>query len=228
MKKGPSLDEGRMDIDEALAEAYPTISTEERRVQMGAIAAKDGVETLANPELERKVEAARQELAKKYGEYGAKPEDFNLVTTFERYGRTVHFVTYTAPNGLDLGNPEKDYDKERSYNSVMSDENRQAHVVVIDGKECDTREGLTKDVYTAFIEAERKAGRELPDSVANKITIDRIKYHTGTLVTGGRAEAFVAQIANVNNDGSVHSHLINRGDGNRCVRFRPTVKLQLD
>lgn len=197
------------------------------REGLDAVAVKNGVETSDTPELEQKVEAARQELAKKYGEYGAKPEDFNLIT-YEKDGKTVHEVVYTAPNGLDLGDPKKNYDEKRSYNSVMSDNNKQAHQVEIDGVAYDARTGMTLVAYKAFVEAKKQAGEELPDSEKNKVTIEGSDYYTSTWLTGERPHAGDARVARVRDSGSVNSRSMRRGDDDRrSVLFRPAVELQL-
>ncbi len=198
---------------------------EAKLAELATISTKYGVETPDSPELERKVETVRQELAKKYEQYGVRPREFNLVT-FERDGKPVHVVMYTSHEGIDLGDPKRSQDPERSYNSVMS--NDQAHSVEIDGIKYDTRAGMKLDAYEAFVEAYKKPGHELPDGLENRRKGSAI--YSWTQLTGeGQLDDGQLRMATAadNDDGSV-SVLINKTDPGLCfqgVWFRPAVEL---
>jgi hypothetical protein len=123
-------------------------------------------ETELTPELQTKLEVVRQALATKYEKYGAKPEDFNLVT-FEREGKPIQLVMLTTLNGLDLNENRREvYDPARAWDSIMEDTevNNAVHTLEIDGVQYDDRVGMTLDAYKAFVDAQRVAGHTLPDS----------------------------------------------------------------
>jgi len=214
-----------VDVKRTPAEAKRS-QAEAELAELATISTKYGVETSDSPELERKVEAARRELAKKYEQYGAKPEDFNLVT-YEKDGKTVYNIAYTATYGLDLGDPEEEWDSKRSYRSIMSD--NYAHLVAIDGVAYDTRAGMTLDVYRAFVEAKIQANEKLPDNDDEYDTaVDEHDQYTVTLLTGEKSVGlFAARIAFVDVDDSVFSKKVSRGDDEEGIRFRPAVELQV-
>ncbi len=202
-----------------------------KRAELDGIAEEYRIETTTTPEMEQKIKAARTELAKKYEQYGAKLEDFRLVS-FEREGKPVHVVMYAAPSGIDLGDSKNDHDERRSYDAIMSD--RQAHTIEIDGKEYDTRTGMTIAAYKAFIEdytafilgmKEEDASvlsGELPDTTKSR----REDLRTYTLITGEENpnSALVAYMGG----GSIRWYNVARsGDETLLIRFRPAVELQL-
>lgn len=141
--------------------------------------------------------------------------------TFELIADTV---MCTDPNGIDLGNPNHDYDSARSWNSVMADESDERFIVTIDGVDHDSRTGMTFEAYEAMIAAKKAAGEELPDSKANRLDNG---WYTWTLMTGEKAGAGVAPFARVFGVGSVDRVWRYCDNGDRGLRVRPAVKLSV-
>lgn len=184
-------------------------------------------ESLLSPEaeLERKVEAAKKALFERYEKYGAKPEDFSLVS-YEREDpetgakSTVNVVMHAALSGLDLGNPAKTNDVKRSYNSLMdpSKGNEKAHTIEIDGVEQDTRT-LDYPTYKAWINSLiDQASTLLPDS-------SQLEVWTFTHLPGEQADAASAYVGYVGG-GQPDRGWVDRGDGDRVIRFRPAVVIE--
>ena len=132
------------------------------------------------------------------------------------------WVMQTDGNGTDIVNPNKDYDKARSWDSVMSRKNDTTFTIEVNGQKYDTRLDMTEEAYRAFIEAKKQAGEELPDSQANKLDNG---WYTWTLITGEQADGVYAPIARVNDDGSLNRNWTNRDNDNRNLRVRPAVKI---
>lgn len=156
-------------------------------------------------------------------QYKVSPEDFDLFSYTDDKGNTVNTVAYTAPNGIDLGSPDKDYDKDRSWSKIMVDnqKNNARHILTIDGKDYDDRDGMTYALYDALVAKATADGTELPDSQANKLDNG---WYTWTLMTGEPLTAGgFARFAGVDDDGSVCRYIAGTGDDARCIRFRPAV-----
>ena len=144
-------------------------------------------------------------------------------STFELIGDTVVCVD---PNGIDLGDPTKDYDKNRSWGTVMENPNDECFKLAVGGQQYDARTGMTTEVYTAMVEKAKASGRELPDSKANQLDNG---WYTWTLLTGDPLTADgVAPCAWVDVDGSVVRDGADLDDVYRDIRFRPAVKVATD
>lgn len=194
--------------------------------------------------LERLVESARSELALKYEKYGAKPEDFRLVTYYdEERGDTVYVVVFGAPNGLDLGDSTQPNDRERSWDTITKSRielqpELPRHVIEIGktselrGSPYDDRTGMTLKAYEAFIEAEKAAGRNLPDSDDCQVPSFGLEDRSRTLLTGedyresSRRGTPTVPIAEVRN-GEVFTSTVDRYVGSSVLRFRPAVELDI-
>jgi hypothetical protein len=169
------------------------------------------METLLEPE-RLLVEAIREALTSRYVQYGAKLTDFNLVM-YERDGQTVYVVMYTAPEGLDLGNPEEDRDPSRSWAKIM--DAKDGHTIEAGGSPlCDL--GMTLPTYTAFVDCILRTvpGSKLPDK------------ETNTWLTGEKPSKFgCAPCAWLGDDNTVKHYEISDGLDRIHYRFRPTVEL---
>lgn len=168
----------------------------------------------SNAELGSSLELQAQDvidaLAQKYEKCGATVEDFELV------GDTV---MYTAVSGLELGDPREARDEKRSWDSIMADPEDERFVMEINGRKVDTRQGMTRELYEAFVKAKKDAGAELPDSQAN--TLDN---GVQTFLTGEEASTSFAPSARVRG-GSVDVRWVLCGSDFRGFRFRPSVGL---
>ncbi len=174
-------------------------------------------ETLSS--LERWATSVRAALVDQYERYGAHPEDFEVVSYTNDKGTTVHAVTHTAPNGLDLGDSKKDYDPARSYQKAIVERQRE-HQVTIDGQLHSTL-GMNFALYEALVAKARQDDRELPDSAANQLSNG---WNTWTLMPAEPlADGVRPRIARVVDDGSVRRGWARPDDDVRGLRFRPAV-----
>lgn len=171
------------------------------------------------PTFESRVATAKQALAERYG----KPEeDFELISFQNKAGETEHQVMYTALSGIDLGDPEKEYDEKRSYNSLMADD---SHVIEIEGKQADTRT-LTEASYRVFIkEAQEKGVSPLPDSKDLQLKANEGVW-TATWLPGEDADGSYARYGHVYG-GQADVRWFPRDRDDRVMRFRPAVKIIL-
>ncbi len=179
------------------------------REQIGIGANPEAAETEST--FETKVTATIAAMAE---HYKAKPEEFSLINFEREDGTKVNTVMYTAPQGLDLGEPTQTRDPKRSYNAVINDN---SHILEIDGQKVDTRTGSTEEAYRAFIRQEiANQTNPLPDSQG-------LTPWTLTLLTGERAASDVARFGGV---GGAEARVswTDRDDG-RDVRFRPAVEI---
>ena len=163
-------------------------------------------------------------LAEKYERYGVKSEDF-IAVTYEKDGVTYETVVYAGANGIDLGDPEKDFDPDRSWRSVKSTdaENTARHTVTIGGTDYDARKGMTYELYKPLVAANRKVDCSLPDSqmIENN---SRNKWYRWTMMTGeGLGPGGLAPFAGVDVGGSVRRDWTDVDYVNLNLRFRPAV-----
>ncbi len=180
------------------------------REQIGIGANPEAAETEST--FETKVTATIAAMAERYK---AKPEDFSLISFEREDGTKVNTVMYTAPQGLDLGEPTQTRDQKRSYNAVMNDN---SHILEIDGQKVDTRTGSTAEAYKAFINQEiANQTSPLPDS-------QDLAPWTLTLLTGERAGSDRARYGDVDGDES-RVDWFGRDNGRQVVRFRPAVEI---
>lgn len=155
--------------------------------------------------------------------YNAPAEDFGLVRYETEDGATKHYVMHTGLSGIDLGDPNKNFDPKRSYNSLMADD---SHIIAIDGFMRDTRK-LTEAGYKAFIDQEIGKGTQpLPDSVDLQ-NVEGEGVWTVTLLPGEATGDADARYGDVD-DGQSYSRWFLRGDASHGVRFRPAVEILAD
>lgn len=171
------------------------------------------VETLGS--VEQWAVSVRTALAERYD---APPEAFELVSYTDDNGRPIHAVTHTGPNGIDLGDPKKDYDPARSYRKITK--HRNEHQVTIDGRAHSTL-AMNYPLYEAMVAKAKQEERELPDSAANRLPND---WYTWTLMPAEPLAGGVApRIAWVRDGGSVRRDWTDRDRDYRVLRFRPAV-----
>ena len=157
--------------------------------------------------------------------FGVDAKDFSVLETEDG----IKAVAYTAGNGIDLGDPTKTVDKKRSWNSIFDKKNAQNFMVEVDGKQVDTRTGMTSDVYDAMVDGAKARGDEfLPDSPQLSESDENDQPWTITLMTGEpeRADEFRAPYRDVTEDGHVNGSWVNRDGDIGDVRFRPAVVIE--
>lgn len=181
---------------------------------------KFGVLSRLSPE--QKVRAA-QAAAAMAEQFGVDEKDFAVVATGTEEGESKFAVIFAAGNGIDLGDSAEDFDPKRSWDSITGKKNYQDFVVVVDGKEVDTRKGMTETVYNALIDRASQTGEPLPDSPQLADATDQ--PWTATWLTGEKADESSAPFASVARGGTVRRSLYRRVNVFRALRFRPAVEL---
>ncbi len=172
------------------------------------------------PTFESRVATAKQALAERYSK---SEEDFELISWQNEDGETEHSVVYAALSGIDLGDPEKDYDEKRSFDSLMADD---THFIEINGERVDTRT-LTEAGYRAFIKAAQEKGiSPLPDSEALRDEENEGVW-TATWLPGEEADGSDARCGDVN-VGRARVIWVYRDGGGRAMRLRPAVMIKKD
>lgn len=182
---------------------------------------QEGVWALLSPE---RHETARKTMTAMAEKFNIDQADLALLKTEEEDGSSKFVVAYTAPNGIDLGDPEQVYDKKRSWNSVMDNKNAKNFMIKVAGKQVDTRVGMTRAAYDAFIDnAKANNVDPLPDS--DPLSEQNDQPWTWTLLTGERARAdgFVP-VADVRG-GQVYQVWDRPDYDGRSVRVRPAVEI---
>lgn len=172
-----------------------------------------------------KARKAQEALANKYEHLGAKPEDFIPVFTKsdledvdgkpvrDKKGNIIQVdhttVAYAGTKRLDHGNPDKNYDQARSWNAVMSNDEKNVakHTIDIDGQQIDTRKSTTLAV--------------LKQVAASNPEISEWAWRTGEPELADRDDAPLASLG----DGRVGGRQGYRdGDGGR-IGLRPAVEI---
>jgi len=156
-------------------------------------------------------------------QFGVSAEDFSVLRVSGENGDEQLVVAHTAGNGIDLGDPKKDYDPTRSWNSIFDKKNAKNFMIKIDGQTLDTRSGMTEATYRAFIAVAEARGEMLPDS--RPLSKQNGEVWTATWLTGEDADRGDAVIARVVG-GQVYVYWRHRGRGRRALRVRPAVVLQ--
>lgn len=192
-----------------IADARAALDTHER--QLGGSVLHIGEE--ASQDLEQFAAPFMTAIAEKFP--GAT---FELIT--DDSGNA--WVMQTDGNGTDIGNPNKDYDKARSWDSVMNQRNDTTFTIEVNGQKYDTRLDMTEEAFRALIEAKKHAGEELPDSQAKKLDNG---WYTWTFLTGEQASDVDAPIAGVHGGGSLYPRWSDRDNDRRDLRVRPAVKI---
>lgn len=125
------------------------------------------------------------------------------------------FVMLITGNGLYKG----------SYDNIMNNKkaNKEAYMVEVDGKQIDTREAMTWDLYQAFINQAKADGvNPLPDSAA--LSKENGQPWTKTWLTGEPAGGLYADYGDVREGGAERSWDFRRGDWG-VVRVRPAAEV---
>ena len=172
-----------------------------------------------------KARKAQEALANKYEHLGAKPEDFIPVFTKsdledvdgkpvrDKKGNIIQVdhttVAYAGTKRLDLGNPVKNYDPARSWNTVMSNDEKNVamHTIDIDGQQIDTRKSTTLAV--------------LKQVAASNPEIYEWAWRTGEPELAGRGSAPIASLG----DGRVYDFQVGRGSDGDVIGLRPAVEI---
>ncbi len=174
-------------------------------------------ETVLTCEQQEKATKLATAMAEKYG---VDAKDFSVVTVEAKNGEKTRTLLYTGKNGVDLGDPSQDFDTKRSWSSIFDEKNTQNFMVEVDGKQVDTRMGMTSGAYNAMIADAKARGIDpLPDS---EKTGDIWTY---TWLTGEQAGYVDAPVADVDG-GQVNEIRGLRGRDYRDVRFRPAVVIE--
>jgi hypothetical protein len=113
-------------------------------------------------------------------EYGVTEDSLRVVMT-KKDGKRTFTLLHTG-NGVDIGDPQKNYDRARGYDAVMSRKNDDLFRVTVNGTTYDARQGMTDAVYTAKIEDARMRRVNLPDS--KQLSQETDDDWTSTMLTG--------------------------------------------
>ncbi|HVC36291.1 MAG TPA: hypothetical protein VNE40_02495 [Candidatus Dormibacteraeota bacterium] len=127
-----------------------------------------------SPEQKTKAAELSNAIYKQFEQYGVIKGDLRVVMT-EVDGQPKFTLIHTG-FGIDIGDPKKDNDPARSYESVMSKKNDALFQIEVNGVKYDTRSGMTNAVYVAKIEEARSRRMILPDS-------KKLSQETGDLPT---------------------------------------------
>lgn len=208
---------------EHLRDTYPQ--------QLGPVAVNGAqAETASGQNETLSLTAEQQEKATKLSaamaeKFDVRAEDFSVLRTTAEDGSEQLIVAYTAGNGIDLGNPKKDYDEKRSWNSIFDKKNDKNFMVTVGRKKYDTRTGMTEAAYDAFIaDAKARGVDPLPDSP--QLADQNGEVWTDTWQTGEDADRGVAPFGYVRKGGRVGRDRRPRGDVGRVHRFRPAVVIE--
>lgn len=150
------------------------------------------------------------------------PESFSVLVHEDEDGVEQFTVAYSEEAGLELG----------SWDTVMGKKLRtrnkttQKFTVEVDGRQYDTRKGMTLPVWQAMVEEARADGRVLPDS-QEQAALNGEKV-TWTLRTGeaDKANSFNAPFVSLNGLGETNADMAQTDDGRPYIRFRPAVRLR--
>ncbi len=173
-----------------------------------------------SPEQRREATEVRTAMAtSRLKELSVTAESLRVVAT-EVDG--VKEFTVTDTGGRDIGNPKKEYDKDRSYYSVISSQNDGLFQFKVGDKIYDARAGATNQVYDARVADARERGVTLPDSL--QLAEETNDIHTWTMQTGEDLTLDRVRIRQVR-EGEVYSGVANPDDGIRDLLVCPAVKL---
>lgn len=164
-------------------------------------------------------EVARQSRAAMAEKFGLPETDFSLVRVSQIDKPDKFVIVHSAPIGIDFGDPEKADDEERSYNKIIDGARAPEFIIEVNGQMLDTRTGMTRPMYEAFIQdAVSKGIDPLPDSQM----LDGLRVRT--LLTGEEAHPVTTGAVFVD-EGQVGWHSIYRTHALRALRVRPAVEV---
>ena len=136
---------------------------------------------LMTPEQRQTAGEVREAMADRFKKYGVTAKDLRVVMTEAEKGERIFTLVHTG-SGIDIGDPTNNYDPARSYPCVMSKKNDPLFIVTIDGKQYDTRKGMTSAVYDALYQDAIGRNATLPDS--EQMSEDTKYKRTHTILTG--------------------------------------------
>jgi hypothetical protein len=131
---------GSIAVAEAVSEV-PTFVSESAREAWGNLTG----------EQQEEVTNVQSGMAEHLEPLGVEAADVRFVK-FEDDDGVSRFALVHGGQGIDIGDPEKVMDEDRSYNSVMSRVNDGVFRFEVDSKMYDTRTGMTDGVYRAKVE----------------------------------------------------------------------------
>lgn len=176
-----------------------------------------------SPEQRTKASEMRSAIAEgPLKEYGVTAESLRVVM-FESEGRKQFTLIHTG-NGVDIGNPKEEYDEARSYNSVMSPKNDGLFTFKIDGKQYDSRQGMTDATYFAKVADAKERGVTLPDS--QPLSAETGDDWTWTMLTGEPITADGHVQLRYVYDGQVCRDDYHPDGGDRVLRVCPAVGIE--
>lgn len=214
---GAYFDRNREETDAA---AKPADTSETNKLVESF--ASEAVWNAMSPEQRTKAEELRTALAAgRLSEYGVTEDSLRVVMAEDKDGGKHFALTHTG-NGIDIGDPKKEFDPDRSYSAVMSPKNDELFQVEVGGVTYDTR-GMTDAAYDAKIADARERGVTLPDS--HQLSEETGDDWTWTMLSGESltADGFVP-VRDVF-DGVVDRRTYPPDDGNRGLRVCPTVAI---
>ncbi len=179
--------------------------------------------SLMTPEQQETATKLRGEMAKRFEKFGVTEDTLRVVKTEAEDGEATFTLLHTG-NGVDIGNPKKEYDPARSYDAVMSEENDKLFVFELDGKTYDSRKGMTDATYDAKFADAKERGVTLPDS--KQLSEETGDVWTWTMLTGEpkTADGYV-QLRNVY-VGEVDRFIAGPDVDRRSLRVCPAVVIK--
>jgi len=180
---------------------------------------------LMSPEQKILALKVRGAIIEKFSAYGVTVENLPVVMAEGSKGEATFSVVYSG-NGIDIGDKSKDYDKARSYNSVMSKKNDRLFVIELDGVKYDTRKGMTSAVYEAMIADAKENQRDKPLPDSKQASEEAKDLWAWTMLTGEPLTADgLVRIRGVVG-GEVHRGVNLPDYDDRFLRVRPAVEIK--
>jgi hypothetical protein len=170
------------------------------------------METPLNSTIQIDAEKAAERMAFRYN---VTEEDFQTIE-HSIDGTQIVVVAFAGRVGIDLGNPLKDDDPLRSWDSIMSDE--ADHFIDLNGQIRDTRAGMTRATYHALVgKMSNTQGINIDSPQNNEWSI--------TWLTGDKTSRQFAPIGRVDGANSPYSSWNHKINPSKPRYFRPSVVL---
>jgi hypothetical protein len=185
--------------------------------------ASESVWGAMSPEQKVKASEVREAMAEQLKDHGVTAESLRVVMHESEKGEKTFTLVHTG-NGIDIGAANKDYDKTRSYKSVMAKRFDKLFNVTVGGQKYDVRKGMTATAYDALYEdACVTDGATLPDS--GQMAEENNDVWTWTMLTGEDLTAGGYVRVRGVDDGRVDGNVYHPGNDNRALRVRPAVEI---
>ena len=123
----------------------------------------------------------------------------------------------------EIGDPEIDFDVNRSYKHVMAKKNDDLFTVTVDGQKYDTRKGMTDAAYDALYDDSKSRGATLPDS--KQMGEENSDLWTYTMLTGEPLTGGGGVRVRYVYGGDVYGGIDSADRGARRLRVRPAVEI---